>query len=73
MNKIEELLTDRTEISQINGIDFEVVIYNDVVQSMKAYAEHYAKRCLEEAEYQAGGFMGNPTTRPTQIKLPEHE
>lgn len=85
MNKIEELLCSEFDVDFENFYDEDGIAsaleyeyhrtYNPhkIVNVIKEYAEYYAKRCLAEVEYQGAGFIGNPTIRPTQIKLPEHE
>ena len=83
MTKIEQILNKVKEDAQIVGIDFTVIIYNDAVEAMKEYAEHYAKKCLEKAAEQAVVFLpshyGLHGTHNVDkdsilnIKLPEHD
>ena len=71
MTKIEEILAGRSEIAKIQKIQFEVFIYNDVIEAMKEYAEYYAKKCLYLADEEINAY--NNITHPTDLELPEHD
>jgi hypothetical protein len=48
-----EILKDKEEIAQIQGIDFSVIIFNDAIQAMEEYAEQYIDKVkyLEKVIY----------------------
>ena len=43
MKTPEDFLKDKEEIAQIQGIDFNVIIFNDAVSAMKEYADYVLK------------------------------
>ena len=45
----EEILKEKEEIAQIQGIDFSVVIFNDAIQAMNKYAKMIAEYYVQEA------------------------
>ncbi len=44
MKTAEEILKDKEEIAQIQGIDFSVIIFNDALDVMNEYAEQYIEK-----------------------------
>ncbi|HNJ02587.1 MAG TPA: hypothetical protein PK206_12515 [Chitinophagales bacterium] len=44
MKTAEEILKDKEEIAQIQGIDFSVIIFNDALDAMNEYAEQYIEK-----------------------------
>ena len=44
MKRAEEILKDKEEIAQIQGIDFSVIIFNDALDAMNEYAEQYIEK-----------------------------
>lgn len=47
MKTAEEILKNKEEIAQIQGVDFSVIIFNDAIQAMKEYAKQY----IDKVEY----------------------
>lgn len=53
MKTAAEILKDKEEIAQIQGIDFSVIIFNDAIQAMEEYAKQYIDKVkyLEKVIY----------------------
>mgnify|MGYP006384894675 CR=1 FL=1 len=71
MTKIEEILDGRSEIAKIQKIQFEVFIYNDVIEAMKIRDEIKVERAVKGQLDTAISMVESKADSPNGIKKEE--